>query len=66
MFRVGCIKILICFFSKTPMTKEEKFEVDNFKSIKHPFSDVLVRKPRGGLMCLVKYDLMQYITDVNR
>ena len=56
----------ICFFSETHMTKEENFEVNNFKSIKHPFSDVLVKKPRGGLMCLVKFNLMQYITDVNR
>ena len=48
------------------MTKGEHFNVDNFKCVNHPFSDVFVKKPRGGLIFMVKLDVMQYITDINR
>ena len=55
----------ICFLSETHMTKGEEFNVDNFKCVNHPFSDVLVRKPRGGLTCMIKLEIMQYITDID-
>ena len=47
------------------MTKGEKFDIEDFKCITHPFSDVLGSKPRGGMMCLIKLDCLQYVTDVN-
>ena len=37
----------ICFLSETHMTIGQNFNVDRFKCINHPFSDVFVKKPRG-------------------
>lgn len=56
----------ICFVSETHMTKGENFDIENFKCINHPFSDVLGSKPRGGVMCMIKDDYMQYVTKINR
>ena len=55
----------ICFLSETHMTMGQKFDVNNFKCVNHPFSDVFSKKPRGGLICMVKFEIVQYITKIN-
>ena len=56
----------LCFVSETHMTKGEKFSLDDFKCFNHPFTDVLGSKPRGGLMCMIKHEFMQYVTKIDR
>ena len=56
----------VCFLSETHMTKGEDFSIDHFKCVNNPFSDVLVKKPRGGLTCLIKHELMQHVTKIDK
>ena len=56
----------VCFVSETHMTKGQCFDIQNFECFNHPFSDVLGSKPRGGMMCMIKNNYMQYITKVDR
>ena len=56
----------VCFLSETHMTVGQKFNVNNFKCVNHPFSDVFSKKPRGGITCMIKLDIVQYITEINR
>ena len=56
----------IVFLSETHMTKGQAFKIHNFKCINHPFSDAMVKKPRGGMTCMVKHKYMQYVTRIDR
>ncbi len=56
----------ICFFSETHMTKgDDSFKINDFKCINHPFSDALVKKPRGGMVCMIKYTFLQYVKKID-
>ena len=47
------------------MTKREDFNIDYFKCCNNPFSDVLAKKARGGVTCLIKLEYMQHVTKLN-
>ena len=60
-----CKNFNICFLLETHMTKGEDFNIDYFKCCNNPFSDVLAKKARGGVTCLIKLEYMQHVTKVN-
>ena len=61
-----CKNVAICFLLETHMmTKREDFNIDYFKCCNNPFSDVLAKKARGGVTCLIKLEYMQHVTKLN-
>lgn len=56
----------IVFISETHLVKGQVFKLKDYKDFHNSFSEYSSVKPRGGVSCFVKHNLLQYIENVSR
>ena len=57
-------KFDIVFITETHLTKEQPFEIKDFKAFHNSYSTVEAAKPRGGISCFIKPSYIVHVKDV--
>ena len=55
----------VCFLTETHLKPGQKFDVPPFTTINHSYGEYS-KRPRGGVSCLIKSDVLEYILHVDK
>ena len=56
----------VLFISETHHTESQQFRLNDFKDYHNSYSEYDAKKPRDGISCFIKHDLVQYVDKVIR
>ena len=55
----------VTFLTEMHFTKGQKFSIPGYKSYHNPFSTVFDKKCRWGISCLISFNILEHVIDIN-